>query len=445
MTRGEKVIAFIERYCKVPEGKLVGEPIKLLPFQRQFILDIYDNPHTTSRAYLSIARKNGKTALIAGIALAHLVGPEAVLNTQIVSGARSRDQAALVFKHARKMVALDDRLSEIVRVVPSSKELHGLTMNTEYKAISAEAGTAHGMSPPLAILDEVGQVRGPYDAFVEAIETAQGAHESPLLIAISTQAASDDDMFSRWLDDAESSGDCAGQPSAKADEWVAGLDLSAVNDLTAYVRVGWDDGLLNVVPRFWIPESGLRERSIADRVEYDVWHKEGFLETTPGKTVDYDYIAPIILRDLVDGRVSNIAFDRWNWRFFRSSLERAAEEMGLTQDKIHELLGKPDETDQGAFIPFGQGYQSMSPALRSLDEHLLKERIRHGDHPVLKMCAKNAVVKSDPAGNRKLIKVSEKRRIDGMIALAMAASVAGSYEDRQQERSYLEDEDLVML
>ena len=82
------------------------------------------------------------------------------------------------------MVRLSPQLSEIIRVVPSSKMLIGLVMNVEYKAISAEAGTAHGLSPVLAILDEVDQVRGPQDSFIEAIETAQGAHASPLLIAI---------------------------------------------------------------------------------------------------------------------------------------------------------------------------------------------------------------------------------------------------------------------
>ena len=85
--------------------------------------------------------------------------------------------------------------------------LVGLICNVEFKAISAESGTAHGLSPVLAILDEPGQVRGPHDAFVEAIETAQGAHANPLLIAISTQAATDADLFSIWLDDAAAAKD----------------------------------------------------------------------------------------------------------------------------------------------------------------------------------------------------------------------------------------------
>ena len=73
-----------------------------------------------------------------------------------------------------------------MRIVPSQKMLIGLVCNVEYRAISAEAGTAHALSPRLAILDEVGQVRGPIDAVVEAIETILETHDDQLLIAIST-------------------------------------------------------------------------------------------------------------------------------------------------------------------------------------------------------------------------------------------------------------------
>ena len=81
MSRAHRVIAFIERHCPTPDGAHVGKPIKLDAFQRRFITAIYDNPAGTRRALLSLARKNGKTALIAGLVLAHLVGPEAKLNS----------------------------------------------------------------------------------------------------------------------------------------------------------------------------------------------------------------------------------------------------------------------------------------------------------------------------------------------------------------------------
>ena len=104
MKESERVIQFIERYCRVPDGVHVGKHLVLADFQKEFIRDVYDNPHGTRRAYLSIGRKNGKSGLSACLLLAHLVGPRAVQNSQIVSGARSRDQAALVYELASKML-----------------------------------------------------------------------------------------------------------------------------------------------------------------------------------------------------------------------------------------------------------------------------------------------------------------------------------------------------
>lgn len=202
-TRGQRVIRFIETYCHIPDGSKVGKPFMLERFQKRFILAIYDNRVLTALAILSIARKNGKTALIACLVLAHLVGPEARRNQQIVSGAMSREQAAIVFDLAWKIVQLSPRLLPIVRAQATHKVLIGLPMGTTYQALSAEGKTAHGKSPALAILDEAGQIRGPTDPFVEAITTAQGAHEDPLLIVISTQAPSDADMLSLWIDDYE--------------------------------------------------------------------------------------------------------------------------------------------------------------------------------------------------------------------------------------------------
>ena len=74
MTRAARVIEFITRFIVTPDGAQVGQPMVLAEFQKQFIRDIYDNPHGTRRAILSVARKNGKSGLIAGLLLAHLVG-----------------------------------------------------------------------------------------------------------------------------------------------------------------------------------------------------------------------------------------------------------------------------------------------------------------------------------------------------------------------------------
>ena len=197
----DQVIEFIEHYCKCPEGKLVGQRMQLLPFQRDFIRDLY-RPGIR-RAYLSVARKSGKSSLIAAIVLAHLVGPAAFRNSQIVSGAQSEEQAALVYRYVEKIISQNEELQDVIRITRSPKMMTGIPMNVEYRPISAKASTAMGLSPRLAILDEVGQIRGETDEFVSAVVTAGGAYDDARIVAISTQAASDEDLFSIWLDSAK--------------------------------------------------------------------------------------------------------------------------------------------------------------------------------------------------------------------------------------------------
>jgi phage terminase large subunit-like protein len=182
----EKIIKFVETYCRVPEGALVGQPIQLLEFQKKFIRDVYDNvdengERITRRAYLSLGRKNGKTALIACLLLAHVCGPERVRNSQIVCGARSREQASVIFNLACKIINFSPELTRVTRIVPSSKRIIGLKDNVEFKALAAEGSKNLGLSVLVGIIDEIGAVRGPTDSFVESITTAQGAHKTPLL------------------------------------------------------------------------------------------------------------------------------------------------------------------------------------------------------------------------------------------------------------------------
>jgi len=488
MTRAEKVIRFVEKFCVTPEGADVGKPLKLADFQKQFIRDVYGNPHGTRRAYLSCARKNGKSGLVSALLLAHTVGPEARLNSSIVSGSNSRDQAALVWNLAAKMCQLSPKLSELVRIIPSGKRIIGLPLNVEYRALSADAKTAHGLSPALCLIDEIGQIRGPQSDFIDALTTSQGAHADPLLIAISTSAASDADLFSVWLDDAERSKDprivshvykapegcdlmdesawkaanpalglfrslddlreqmtqaqrmpsmentarnlllnqrvstespfispdvwksCAADPLPFEDAPVyAGLDLSARTDLTALVLIARIDDVWQVRPYFWTPADGLLDRAKRDRSPYDVWHRQGYLRTTPGATVDYGFVAQEMAEILADVNIQAIAYDRWRIDIFKRELERIGIELPL--------------------IPHGQGFRDMAGALDSLEAELLNCRIAHGNHPVLSMCAANAITEKDPAGNRKLSKSKATGRIDGLQAMAMGFGAAATAEE----------------
>lgn len=482
---------------RIPEGRFVGQPMRLAPFMRDDFKAIYDNPAGTRRAIISRGRKNAKTTECAMILLLHLAGPEHKPNSQLFSAAQSREQAAVLFAIAAKMVRMSPTLSPFVGIRDSGKQLYCEELGTLYRALSADASTAFGLSPALTIHDELGQVKGPKSQLYEALETATAAQEDPLTIIISTQAPTDDDLLSRLIDDAAKErnpravlrfqtadldldpfsieairqanpafdlfmnkdevlamAEDARNMSSRQPEYenlvlnrrvemnapfvsrvtwekcggevidsfeglpvYGGLDLSEVSDLTALLLVAPVEGIWHVKPTFWLPGASIREKSRHDRVPYDIWAKEGFLQTTPGPTVDYEYVAEH-LRGLFDTHdVRKIAFDAWNWRHLKPWLSK----VGFSDDQL--------DGDNAVFEQMRQGFQTMSPALRDLESALLNEQIRHGKHPVLSMCAANATVQTDPAGNRKLSKMKSHGRIDGMQALAMAMSVAGTYQD----------------
>jgi phage terminase large subunit-like protein len=155
MTLGEEVIAWIEEMCRVPEGALLGQPIQLMPWQRDAIRRTYDNPHGTRRCIISVGRKSGKTTFAACLLLAHLAGPAAIPNSQLYSTAQSRDQAALLYGLASKIVRMSPRLSDAVVCKDGTKQLHCPASGTVYRALSADAATNYGLSPVLTIHDEL--------------------------------------------------------------------------------------------------------------------------------------------------------------------------------------------------------------------------------------------------------------------------------------------------
>jgi phage terminase large subunit-like protein len=200
-TDGTDVINWIESRCFIPSGRLIGQPVRLHKFQRDFIHEVYDKP--TRRAILSFGRKNGKTAIAAFLLLNHLCGRSFRQNSQLFSTAQSRDQAALLFQLAAKVVRLSPELNAVVKIRDTAKELLCPEKGTRYRALSAEASTNFGLEPVFVVHDELGQVRGPRSELYEALETATGAQEDPLSVIISTQAPTDSDLLSILIDDAK--------------------------------------------------------------------------------------------------------------------------------------------------------------------------------------------------------------------------------------------------
>ena len=180
-----------------------------------------------------------------------------------------------------------------------------------------------------------------------------------------------------------------------------GLDLSSTTDLTSFCLVfppEDEDDRYYVLPYFWLPEETLPLRVNRDHVPYDVWERQGYIQTTEGNVVHYGFIEKFIehLGELYN--IREIAFDRWGAVQMVQNLEG----MGFT------------------VVPMGQGFASMSPPTKELMKLTLEKRIAHGGHPVLRWNMDNIFIRTDPAGNIKADKAKSTEKIDGAIACIMA-------------------------
>ncbi|QYR24303.1 terminase large subunit [Paenibacillus sp. sptzw28] len=154
--RALEPIEFIQMLNAVDD--FYGQPFILLDWQYQILWDVYGTVHDDGYrqyrfAYLEVPKKNGKTSLIAGIALNHLVcdGP----GGQIYCCAADRGQAELVYKAAVGMIEQEPELETILKVTDSRKEIKNSLTGTTMKVLSAEAYTKHGINPTVVIFDEL--------------------------------------------------------------------------------------------------------------------------------------------------------------------------------------------------------------------------------------------------------------------------------------------------
>jgi phage terminase large subunit-like protein len=180
-----------------------------------------------------------------------------------------------------------------------------------------------------------------------------------------------------------------------------GLDLSTTTDLTAAVAVFPDDdgNGCAVLPAFFVPQERIRARATRDRVPYDEWHRRGYLNATPGATVDYEYVRAHLQdwRDRYDLRI--VAFDPWN---------------------ATDLVTRLENVDGFTCVKIRQGKASLSAPSKALEQAVLARTLRHDGHPILRWNVGNAAVDTDNAGNIQPSKAKSTERIDGVYGLIMA-------------------------
>ena len=403
---------------------------------------------------------------------------------EVIVAAGDRSQAALLHTAAKQFVESCPSLARRCKIYRNSIVMP--ERNSTMLCISSEAGTKHGYNPSCVLIDEMHVF--PDRELIDVLETGMGARSQPLTIYITTAgtdrlgpcfkdweraekirdgiikddtflpciyAAPQDadpfseetwrianpnygvtlkqDYFRQFAERArQSPSDEVVFRTLHLNQWVAsstkffrhgswdscnqplrppagrpcycGLDLASTYDTTAFVAVWPDaDGSFDVQAMFWIPEDNAEARK-KDRVPYETWARDGFVRMTEGDVTDYDVVRDYILDFCGKNWVKGIAVDRWN--------------------AIHLMT---QLTAEGQTVhPFGQGYGPMNAPTRLLENLVMSSRLRHDGNPVLAWQASNVQGKTNDEGLVKLVKKSshDPGRIDGIIALVMALSIA---------------------
>lgn len=511
VNKSEIAINWIENNLIVPDGDYVGKKIQLADFQKEVLQDVFDNPHGTMKAIITMPRGAAKTTLCACILALFLIGPFVKQNTQLVSTALTKEQAGLTYDLLAKMLVMNHYLAKYVKIRDFKKQIVNPKLRITYTALSADAKDKQGGAAYVAVHDEVGSIRGPRSDLITAVDYGMKKNKGSISFYISTQAAGNNDFYSNLIDTYKDGGEptaivkifaCPEEVDPLSEEaleyhpafntfgdkeglralqrearlmptklvefrqfflnqrvdaegafinpaiwkvngnqpepWhgkdvYVSLDLSRVNDLTSMTILFKNDHdeKFSVVPFFYLPQDGIREKAKNDRVQWDVWANEGFITLTPGKIVGYEYVAKQLREIHEKANIVKFAFDRYNIFYFKKHLL----DVGFNEHWIQEHQ-----------IDFGQGFKSMHPAILQLETMLIQEELAHGNHPVLTYCFDNVKVVVDPANWRKFDKKSKDRKIDGAITTVMCAGIYADFgKNKAKPKTYMHEEDLFII
>jgi len=489
-SRVDRIVSFLQS-LPVTKGILAGKKMKLLPGQRKFIEAVYGRVSADGRRQIRIAiksepRGNGKTGLLAGLALAHLLGPEAETRGEVYSAAYNKLQAALIFAEMKAIIEAVpefDARCNLQRYGKVVEVLEGEGAGSIFESLSADDKRAHGLSPTLWIFDEFAQA--PNSDLLDNLRTAMGKRSESLGVIISTQAANDQHPLSQMIDDAALGTD----PSVYLQLATAPTDADIFDEK---VWCGCNEALGKFLDlNEFRSQAELAKRSLSFRAKFENLRLNKRIDANVQFISDPDWAA---CADVVDvqalaGQPCYAGLDLsqttdmsalvlywphngavlpyfWlpedglldrdrkegghyrTWRDrgllettpgrainFKAIIKRLAEIRAqydlraVAYDRFGIKSFKTQCEELGVRLPLvemGQGFVSMSPAVQRLEAAVLDRRLHHGGHPILRWQISNVAIEMDPSGNRKPNKKRATGHIDGVVSLMMAMAVAGT-------------------
>ncbi|MEI6485475.1 MAG: terminase TerL endonuclease subunit [Sphingomonadales bacterium] len=482
MPLADKMLAFMAE-LPIVSGIRAGGRLELLEFQERFIRGVYGPTDDAGNrlvrlAGLSIARGNGKSALLAGMSLAHLLGPAAEPYGECYAAALDREQAAVLFRMCRAYIEATPWMAARVNIRDWHKEIEDEETRSFWRALTSDARKAHGLAPSFWIADEVAQWRS--RELWDNLATGMGKRAHALGVTISTQAPDDLHFWSEFLDAEHGPSTYVQLHAAPADcalddrdAWRAAnpalghfLNEEQFEDaakraiaspsfaasfrlLQLNQRIDAEERFLSAADwdangdpfdvcelegkRCW---GGLDLSSTLDLTSLALWFPdEGKLlvwHFVPGDTlrerverdrVPYELWAKAGWLTVTNGR----ATDRLSIVRQLAEIVQAYDVQGIAFDRWRfEDLAKM-LNDEGIALPlveFVPGLKSYAPAMDAFETAVLTGMMQHNNNPVLRWQAGNVRTEIDAAGNRKPSKAKSLDRIDGIVSAIMACGLA---------------------
>lgn len=480
---GEMPVHFNHK-LKHTKDKWAGQPLLLEPWQMFVLFNIFGWKNANGKrrfrtAYVELARKNGKTAMAAGVALFGLYA-EQIPRAEVYSVATTRDQAKLCFNDAAaivKITALNKRLKCFRDSIAYE------AMGSYFKPLSADYGIHDGYSPSTVIIDEFHA--HPNTGMLDVMVSGQAAREEPLNFIITTAGfnknypcyafrknaknvingiTDDESLFAMIYEMDE--GDDWTDPK----NWVKanpnlGVSVSVdylekqvkdaqnrpeavVNVKTKNLNMWVDAEDTWILDNKWMESSltednsmlqgmdcwgGLDLSNVSDITAFVLIFKddEGRLYLKP-----YFWIPEDTLKDKI--AKENVFYAEWvqkgyvkvtpgnvvDYDYIRADIDKIADEynvMSIAYDRWNSSQMVINmQSDGFTMSPFGQGYGSMSAPTKEFEKMVLQGKVEHFGNPVLRWMMSSVAIQRDPAGNIKPDKRKSSQKIDGVVASIMA-------------------------
>ena len=484
MPAADKVLAFLGT-LPIVSGLRAGEKMEVLDFQERFVRGVYaetEGERLVRLAGLSVARGNGKSGLLAGLGLAHLLGPMMEPYGECFAAALDREQASVLYRMTCAYIYETPWMAGRVNIRDQTKEITDLESSSLWRALTSDARKAHGLAPSFWIADEVAQWRS--RELWDNLRTGMAKRKHALGVTISTQAADDLHFWSEMLD-------AEPMPSTYV-QLHAAPDDCALDDREAWLAANPALGAFlneeefadaaamamrspSFAPAFRLLNLNQRIAAEGRFIEQADWEANGDpfdpielegarcyggldLSSTRdlcalalwfpdhGKLLAWHWLP----KDTIAARVERdrVPYDRWaadGWADV--TVGNARDDLAIAL-QLADIRGRYDLqgiafdrwqiarlnkllADEGIDLPmkeFVPGFKSYAAAVDAFERALLGRNMQHNGNPLLRWQAGNVIVETDPAGNRKPTKAKSLDRIDGIVSAIMACGLAATDE-----------------